>query len=417
MALTDKQQELINALKRNEGNREQAARYLGISVRNIYKRISRLREAGKMNADGSLPHEPGAGREIIEVRTSLGKDGEVKGRSIRERPMPSGDEILEPQGRLIGSTTEITADGGKRRQWLRHVPANPVMDAFERIPAIIEAIEPLPPLQPATAPAIDASDRANLYTITDAHIGALCWAQEGGADWDLVTAKRHLEGCIDRLTLSLPNASHAILCFNGDLMHINSDDPFTPTNKNVLTVDSRFPKIIDTTVEISLYSIRRALEFHETIDVVFSRGNHDQDAMVWLTKMFARLFENEPRVNIIDVPKLYYAVLFGSNFIGFHHGHGKSISKPAEMVAVFASEYANLWGNSERRYIHTGHRHYTKIDGSAGCEIRQHPTLTARDDWAAGKGFLNQRGVLGIQYHKQFGETHMFCCTPEMLEA
>jgi hypothetical protein len=46
----------------------------------------------------------------------------------------------------------------------------------------------------------------------------------------------------------------------------------------------------------------------------------------------------------------------------------------------------------------------------------QHPTLAARDAYAARGGWMAERQVSAITYHEQFGQVSKITVIPEMLE-
>jgi hypothetical protein len=128
--------------------------------------------------------------------------------------------------------------------------------------------------------------------------------------------------------------------------------------------------------------------------------------------MFALLYENEPRVTVIDSELPYYVIRHGLTMIGWHHGHLKKFSA---LPGVFAASFATDWGATTKRYIHTGHMHHRhEIEGS-GVTLVQHPTLAARDAYAARGGWISERQVTAITYSARYGEVARNTVTPEML--
>ncbi|CAB3741156.1 hypothetical protein LMG22037_06465 [Paraburkholderia phenoliruptrix] len=49
--------------------------------------------------------------------------------------------------------------------------------------------------------------------------------------------------------------------------------------------------------------------------------------------------------------------------------------------------------------------------------VIQHPTLAARDAYAARGGWLSERSATAITYHSQFGQVARNTVVPEMFEA
>src|SRR5690348_15194818 len=68
--------------------------------------------------------------------------------------------------------------------------------AAEAQQAAYEALSAkLPRIAPTVPPRACEAALATVYTLTDCHVGALAWKQEGGEDWDLAIAEDTLLGC------------------------------------------------------------------------------------------------------------------------------------------------------------------------------------------------------------------------------
>jgi hypothetical protein len=135
---------------------------------------------------------------------------------------------------------------------------------------------------------------------------------------------------------------------------------------------------------------------------------------MWLRMMFAAIYENEPRLSVNGSELPYYVVHFGKVMLGIHHGH---MVKNDQLPLIFASSYPETWGASTKRYAHTGHRHHRETKEHAGMIVEQHPTLAARDAYAARGGWIAERAANAITYHSEFGEVGRTTVTPEMLKA
>ncbi|WP_217468975.1 hypothetical protein, partial [Paraburkholderia phenoliruptrix] len=76
-----------------------------------------------------------------------------------------------------------------------------------------------------------------------------------------------------------------------------------------------------------------------------------------------------------------------------------------------------VWGDTIKRYCSTGHRHHVEEKEHSGMTVIQHPTLAARDAYAARGGWLSERSATAITYHSQFGQVARNTVVPEMFEA
>lgn len=412
MGLTEVEEKTLEALRRNGGNRRRTAEDLGITERTLYKRLKALRDAGKINSDGSLPYHPGAGREIDSVTTRLDGAGDVIGRTVRESVAGEDEDFHRMEGRVIKTTTAISAKGIER-QWIRHVPEDGSDAVNARMGEIIAQIKPAKPVKPVDAPR--SASLCNNYVLTDAHIGMLAWGQETGAPWDLSIAKNLLKSAFGAMIASAPKSESAIIAILGDWMHYDGLLAITPTSGNILDADGRHGKMVDVAIEVVCWIVETALAHHEKVTLLIAEGNHDLAGSVWLRKVFAKLYEKSEHLTVVDRPFPYYALKFGNVFLGFHHGHLKGVKNPAELISVFAHEFGEMWGQTDKRYIHTGDKHFVYEDGSRGTVIRQHPTLASRDAWAARNGFINVRQAIATTYHDAYGETGSIRVSPEML--
>lgn len=280
--------------------------------------------------------------------------------------------------------------------------------AFEALAAT------LPRAGPVTPPAICNPDLATVYTLTDCHVGALAWHREGGADWDLQIAEDTLLGCFAHMIDSSPRSELAIVNQLGDFLHFDGLSAVTPTSGHLLDSDGRFDKVVQVAIRVLRRIIGMALQKHGRVRVVMAEGNHDLASSVWLRQMFATLYENEPRVTVDDSPLPYYAVEWGKTMLCFHHGH---LKKNDQLPLMFATQFSAMWGRTAKRYCHTGHRHHLEEKEHSGMIVFQHPTLAARDAYAARGGWHALRSATAVTYHATYGEVGRSTASPDMLLA
>jgi hypothetical protein len=253
---------------------------------------------------------------------------------------------------------------------------------------------------------------ANLYVITDYHMGMMAWRQEGGADWDLKIAERVLLGAFENMVVNSPNSRVGVLAQLGDFLHADGLLPITPTSGHVLDADGRFSKVVKITIRALRRLVDMMLMKHETVHVIMAEGNHDMASSVWLRQMFSALYENEPRVTINDSELPYYSFQFGKVMLAFHHGHMK---KKEALPLLFASQFPEMWGSTTYRVCHTGHQHHEDLKEHSGMRVHQHPTLAARDAHSSRHGWMADRQTSCITYHEQFGKVGEIIVSPEML--
>ncbi len=374
---TPRQVEYVEAANRL-GSMRAAARELGVAKSSFQETISRLKVAA-----GALGYAPGhfecgvaPGFRMGKVTVQRGRQGEVERTWERQSP--------------------------DQQAWLEAIRAT-----------IDEARISLPRVKPTKGPGHAASKLCNLFVLTDAHVGALAWHREGGADWDLSIAEQTITGAFRHMIATAPKARRAVVTFLGDVVHQDSNKSITPAHGHLLDADSRPRKIISAVVRIMRTIIRMALETHDEVHVVCGEGNHDEyTSGNVLPEVFGILYENEPRVSVNDAALPYYVVQHGKVMLGFHHGHKKA---PPQLPLYFATAHAAMWGETTKRYAHCGHRHHVEEKEHSGMKVIQHSTLAARDAHASRGGWFSERQAIAITYHEEHGEVARLTVTPEML--
>jgi hypothetical protein len=318
-----------------------------------------------------------------------------------------------PEGYAIkGVSQYIDKDGKVAGQWVK--TNQDAQAQAEAMKAAVEAMcEEIPKLGAVVPPMGTYGNLCNVYTLTDSHVGMLAWHKEGGADWDLNIAEKTLVGCFAQMVNSSPAAGTCVIAQLGDFLHYDSSlAPVTPQHGHILDADGRMPKMVKFAIRILRTVIDMSLAKHEKVVVLLAEGNHDMTSSVWLRAMFQALYENEPRVEVIDSELPYYTYQHGNTMLAWHHGH---LSKNEGLPLLFAAQFPKVWGNTEKRYCHTGHRHHHHEKEMSGMTIIQHPTLAARDAYAARGGWIAERQVTAITYSDKYGQVAKNTVTPEMI--
>jgi hypothetical protein len=379
---TPRQVEYVEAANRL-GSMRAAARELGASKSAVQEAITRLKVAAAARgyAPGHFDSGVAPGFSMGKVTVQRGPSGEVERTWERQSP-----------------------DQGRQLEFMRAAAA--------------AMAEDLPRAKPARTPSATNADLATVYTLTDSHVGALCWNRENldpNGDWDLAIAERTLVGCFEHMVKASPPARVGVVAQLGDFLHsdgMGMIEGRTPTSGHVLSQDGRFQKVVQTAIRILRRVIGFALQRHERVVVLMAEGNHDLASSVWLRAMFKALYENEPRVEVIDSELPYYVYQHGKTMLAWHHGH---LKKNDQLPLLFAAQFPKVWGETSRRYAHTGHRHHSEEKEHSGMSVVQHSTLAARDAYAARGGWMSERQCTAITYHSEHGQVCRNTVTPEML--
>jgi hypothetical protein len=361
----------------------------------------------------------GSGRKAA---IHLGVDHEAVNASIRRLKRYAATKGYSPDHDMIravpdthialGVSTYYNKDGDPTGQWVKSkIDPDKLQELMRDMWDTFAA--DLPKAPEIAAPTGIADHLCNVYTFTDYHLGMLAWHREGGADWDLDIATELLRKSFLLMIQRCPPAKKAIINIQGDFLHTDGLKAVTPGHGHVLDADSRYRKMCLSALNIIKEMVILALGQHEEVELLICEGNHDEAGSGWMQICFQMHFADNPRVIVHDQALPYYALQWGNTMLGFHHGHKK---KNEELPLLFAAQFAQMWGQTQKRYINTGHRHHLDVKEHSGVTVMQHPTLSARDAHASRGGWYSERAAIGLTFHDKFGKWDEKWVTPEMVE-
>jgi len=375
---TQRDLDYIEAIKKY-GSNKKAAKALGVNSTTIDRSIVRLKNRAALTipSEHDYTRDVPSGFNIKGVSQYIGKDGKI-----------------------IGQWVKTSQDSKAQAEVLKA--------------AIAAMCEEIPVLEATVSPLKTYGNLCNVYTLTDSHVGQLSWSKETlTGDWDLKIAEEVLVGCFKQMVDSSPAAETCVIAQLGDYLHYDSAiSAVTPLHGHVLTADGRMPKMVNVAIRILRTVCALALRKHKKVILLLAEGNHDVSSSVWLRAMFQALYENEPRIVVIDSELPYYVHQHGNTMLAWHHGH---LAKKESLPLIFAAQFPVIWGNTKKRYVHCGHMHHTDIKEHNGITVEQHPTLASRDAYSARGGWLSERQVTAICYSDKFGQVARNTVTPEML--
>lgn len=311
-----------------------------------------------------------------------------------------------------GTSTLYDASGNVKLTWVKEDKNK--ADPEQQMLGLLEGLKSeIPKLKAKKSPKFTDKDLLTSYVLSDYHLGQLSWAEETGADWNVEIAKDLLLKWFERSVKEAPDSNTGILCNLGDFLHWDGFEAVTPSSGHVLDADTRFFRLAFVAGEVIKECINIMLAKHENVHIIMAEGNHDMASSVWLKVLLAMAYEDEPRVTIDKTPLPYYCYEWGSTSLFYHHGHKKRMS---EISKTFAGMYREVFGRTKYSYCHMGHLHHEKEEEDQLMKVTQHPTLAAKDAFAARGGYISQRGAHVITYHKLYGEVKRSTSRPEMVQ-
>lgn len=127
--------------------------------------------------------------------------------------------------------------------------------------------------------------------------------------------------------------------------------------------------------------IELALSLSQTVDVIYSPGNHDEGLGWAFVQMIKARY---PQLNVDDRMEQRKAYVYGDNFIGITHGDkGRK-----DLHNIFPIEFPQEWAGAKNREIHTGHLHVEETKDVFGMAVRTLATRNRTDKWHKDNGFV-----------------------------
>ena len=336
------------------------------------------------------------------------KKAEIKGYS----PQHDLTHIVPDSYKVKAYSTYYNKDGKPTGQWIKtsldEEKAKLIMqEVFEAMKEEITRAEPVP------APKNINHQLCNCYVITDYHLGMLSWQEETGADWDIKIAENLILRWFEQAIHQSPNAKQAVFAQLSDFLHFDGIEPLTPASKHILDVDTRFAKLVRTSIRVLRIVIDMLLRKHESVHIIMSDANHDPVSQIWMREWFAVLYENEPRITVDKSPNPYNAFEWGNTALFFHHGHKRKVANISE---VFAGQFREMFGRTKYAYAHMGHLHSIDVKENNLMVVEQHRTLAPADAYAARGGWLSGRDAKVITYSTEYGEVSRITINSDMLK-
>jgi hypothetical protein len=323
------------------------------------------------------------------------------------------EEHVPPGYAIKGTSTLLDDAGNKKLQWVKTDRDKEAQ--MEAMRCAVDAMK-------EEIPKVCASDHipknynaelCNMYVLTDYHLGALCWGEETGADWDVEIAEETMIKWFQAAISRSPCSKTAVFAQLGDFLHWDGIESVTPTSGHVLDADTRYQKLIRVAIRVTHQVIRMLLEKHEHVYIIMAEGNHDLSGSMWLSEMFDHSYSEEPRVTIDTRPDPYYCFEFGKTSLFFHHGHKKRMGNISD---VFVAKFREVFGRTKHSYGHMGHLHHNVTTEDNLMTIEQHRTLAAPDAHASRGGWMSGRDSKVITYHKEYGEVGRLTINIDMLK-
>lgn len=366
---TDRQKEVLEVYIAQECNQAKAGKILGCSPSNVSHTIARI--------------------EVKAAKRGVSPE--------------HGLNNATPNGFLLSKTTiQRNADGDIERTWDRvSIDKEMQLDLYrEAMDGLLEDYEPFKPRK-VNRTEYDSAV-VPFYNIGDAHIGMMAHELEVGENFDLKIAVRELKFALDRIISDTPSRERCVINDLGDATHYENMEGVTQASGHMLDCDGRFVKMVDAYLDLMIFAIERALEKHKYVDVVINQGNHSRTNDLWAARCLRRMFENEPRVNVVDNSSVFIAYRLDNSMVLIHHSDK---CRPDKLIDVLINDFREDYGATQHHYIWVGHIHHKQVSNEyRGISVESFSNLASKDRYAHDHGWRSKQSISRVDLHREYGE-------------
>lgn len=259
------------------------------------------------------------------------------------------------------------------------------------------------------------SDIIPWYCIGDAHIGLITYEQEVGHNFDLTMAKAELLLAMKMQIDKTEPCDRCVINDAGDALHYDSawGNAKTSRSGHDLQQSGTFSDMMEVYVDCLRYIIDYALTKHKNVDVIINQGNHSRTCDLSNRIFFERLYEKEPRVNIIDNRNILIPYRMGNTFIVNTHTDNL---KPKDIVTAASVDYRQDYGECHYRYVFGGHLHHYFSKDLGGAIYYSMNNLAPNDQHGAWGGWRSRNFLTTYLMSKTYGERGRFHITAEEVQ-
>lgn len=364
--------------------------------------------SGKTNPEKISVSDSGNTTEIHYVGSKISTEAELIEQSGIDASLYEIERVVVNNWEVAGSKK----DDSVWKTGLKQIKITLRRKQQDRVAveALLKKLEAKSPVVPAIkypkGKAVKHS-RALELSITDPHYGMMCFKGESDHSWDLEACEKAcmwaIDSLISRAAVYGP-FDEIVFPFGNDFLH--HDNLFHSTTKGTPQPEAiSFHYVYERAITLALAMVDRMTEI-APVKIIQVSGNHDQVATFTLGHVLNAYYRNNKNVSVDVSPSPYKFYKFGTNLIGFDHGHHV---KPGRLAALMAHECVDDWANTTFREWHLGDQHRK---GSArpvvmeeqGVSVEYLPALTPPNAWHRLKSFnWQQRGAMAFVWDRNEG--------------
>jgi len=277
--------------------------------------------------------------------------------------------------------------------------------------SIKEVVEKFKPINSKVSTKNYSSNNMLEIAIKDHHYGQLSNESESGEDYNLEIAKELYLNTVDYMLENSKVYKPEQIVFVVGSDYFNSDTTESTTYAGTYQAEAdRWKKTFSSGVELVIEAIEKCKSFTNKVKVVMVQGNHDFTKSFYMGIALQQRYSQDKNVEIDCSETTRKYIQWGKSLICFTHGDKEVKGK---LPLIISREQPKAF--SECKYIeaHTGHLHKERealimCDEEVQIKIRILPSLVARDDWHASKGYMSVRESQSYIWNKEYGNLAVY---------
>ena len=243
---------------------------------------------------------------------------------------------------------------------------------------------------------VPEEDYALVVSPTDFHWG------KRGANYNREIAKRRLFTVSERLMTRISESGgpkKIILALGGDGLHIDNMSS-TTTHGTPQDCDGSPEDLAWSYVMLCRDYVDMMRQF-APVELFLVPGNHDRYSTTLIRAALTGWFSTADDVTVCESYSSRQYITFGNSLVAFLHG---DIGKVKDWPAIVAGEVPKLWGNTEWRFIFTGHLHTEReLPTYGNVTVYRMPSLAGNDAWHQRKGYKSRKALAGYMISEDRG--------------
>jgi hypothetical protein len=238
--------------------------------------------------------------------------------------------------------------------------SKPSINILEEIKKSFE--EYIPPQRPYSFEESIDSDKICIVNAFDAHIDKISYLDTTDSENTLHSNIQNFESNFEKLLRYVELSDPELILFpiGNDFWNVN--DSTMSTKKGTDQKGSTHPNFRESFRE-GVNLLRRCvdkLSAYAPINILFIKGNHDEDQVAYLLEIMRVAYEKDNNVSITDSFKQRQYVIYENTLIGFAHGDKENNPSDLPMRIATDSDARFYWSYVKQVVMFLGHFHFER---------------------------------------------------------